>query len=235
MNRILTMLCALPVLAFAQASPEATQALHDIEAFTVMQSKTDPHYLAVEEVLLTEVDGIIEKAPARQWLPQIRSRYTALSEAFHAKERDAVRDEEARLARAPGASWNARYAQLEAQAKEGAISPRQHALHALEAARALAPEDAELISWRQAKVPLATAYELGTITRSEYEDRWAKTTTYFLDRQAANDRAVAQTRATLAAEEARLRMQAVQQSPAPRPWVRCRTTSAYGAIETRCF
>ena len=36
------------------------------------------------------------------------------------------------------------------------------------------------------------------------------------------------------AEEARIRMQMIRQA-APRPNLRCRTTTAYGVTETRCF
>lgn len=236
MRRTLAILAFLPAIALAQTDKAAAeQSLKQIEAFTNLQARTDPHYLAVEDALLTEVDEIVTKSPPREWLPKIRERYTALSEAEHAKERDRVRADELAAARAPGASWESRYAELEALAKAGKLGARQHALHALEAALALAPDAPDLIAWRQVKLPLATSYEMGAISRPEYEDRWAKTTAYFLDRQSANDRARAQIGAALAAEEVRLNIQAIQARTAPRPLVRCRSTQTYGVTETRCF
>jgi hypothetical protein len=187
MRRALGLLAFLPCLALAQTDKAAAeQSLKQIEAFTNMQAKNRPALSGRRgRLLIAEVDGIVKVAACANGCRRSGS-------ATPLYRRPSTRRSATRCtpmswpmrARAPGASWESRYAELEAQAKAGKLGARAHALHALEAAMALAPNDAELIAWRRAKVPLATAYEMGNlISRPEYEERWAKTTAYFLDRQ----------------------------------------------------
>lgn len=236
--KILLLLIAFALPAAAQdRKVEADRALRGIEAFTSMQARTDPHYRAVEDLLLLEVDDIIKAMPAADWLAAIRRRYVALSDAEHAKERDAIRQSEVDAARHlqyGDAGWKARTAQLDDLTKSGELGPRIYAIRTAEAAKLYFPDGHDFLAWRQAKIPIATDYEMGNITRSDYEERWNKTTAYFMDRQATNDREQARMRAMAATEELRIRAQALQQV-APRPMVRCTTTSAYGVSTTRCF
>jgi hypothetical protein len=74
MRRTLAILALLPAVAIAQTDKAAAeQSLKQIEAFTTMQARTDPHYLAVEDALLGEVDEIVTKSPPREWLPCLLS------------------------------------------------------------------------------------------------------------------------------------------------------------------
>jgi len=213
------------------------RALKGIEAFTNMQMKTDPHYGAVEDALLKELDAILAANPSREWLTIIRRRYTALSDAAHANEQDAIRADEIRAAAALGtgdAGWSARSAQLEGQLKAGTLGPRLHAIRMWQAAKVYHPGNHMFDMWRAAKVPIATDYELGNITRSEYETRWQNVTSAFLDRQAADDRLRATINAQAAAEEYRAGMQSLQrQTPPPRP-LRCTSSTSFGVTTTRC-
>lgn len=174
--------------------------------------------------------------PAREWLTVIRRRYVALSEAEHAKETAMIRASEARAAGALAAGdqgWQARSAQLEHQLTVGTLGPRLHAIHMREAAQFYHPGNGLFLQWRSAKVPIATDYEMGTITRSEYEDRWQKITASFMDRQAADDRARHAIQAQAAAEEYRAALQHSQR-PVLQPQLRCRTTTSFGVTTTRC-
>lgn len=236
MRALLFLLVALSTQAFAQ-TPETDLALREIDVFSRAQQRTDPHYRAVEDVLLKEIDAIIKSSAPADWMPSIRRRYFALSEAAHAKESDAIRAAELAAAVRLGsgaAGWNARTAQLEDALKAGALGPRQHALHALEAARIYYPGDDFFISWRAAKVPIATEYELGLITRSVYEERWQKVTASFMDRQAANDRHRQVLEAQAAAEELRIQALPPQQPfPTQRP-IRCTSSTSLGVTTTSC-
>ncbi len=223
-------------LAFAQGQ-DSQRALREIEQFTALQMRTDPHYGTVETVLLKELDPVLASKPATEWATWLRRRYVSLSEAEHAKERDAIRASETDAAQNLGSGehgWKARLGQLDDEVKAAKLGPRLHALHALEAARIYFPGDEFFIAWRAAKVPIATSYELGTISRSEYEERWSKTTAAFMDRQAADDRARRQLEAQAAAEELRMQVQTLQPPAVHRP-MRCTTSTVGGVATTRCF
>jgi hypothetical protein len=169
---------ACPALA---ATPEQEAALREIERFTAQQERSDPHYRTVEDEMLKGVDAMVKSTPPREWLPTIRRTYFALSERAHIEERARIRADEVAatggvIAPAPGAidAYVNRLNALEQQLAGGKLGPREHALHALEAARAVYPQDAHLIALREAKVSLATEYELGNITRPQYDERWAR-------------------------------------------------------------
>jgi hypothetical protein len=222
----------------AQASKADTdRALREIDAFTTMQARTDPHYSAVEDILLAEVDGILKTTPPREWAASIRRRYVSLSEGVHAKERAAVQASEVEIARTLGtgdAGWSARLTQLDEGVKTGTLGPRLHALRALEAAKLYHQGNNLFIAWRAAKVPVATEYELGAISRSEYDERWQSITSRFMDRQASEDRQRALIEAQVATEELRMQQEQARRAATPRPMVRCTTTTSFGVTETRC-
>lgn len=197
----------------AQTRSDAEDALKGIEVFTRRQSATDPLYTKVENRLLTELDDILKNNPPSAWLSILRTRYAAISESEHAKERDALRESERRATTGRGtgqAAWDSRLAELEADAREGRIAPREFALRAVEAARIFFPGDDFFLSWRLAKVPIATQYEMGAITRDEYESRWQRITADFMDRQAARDRTDAKNATARARTEALLELQQEQ-------------------------
>jgi hypothetical protein len=243
-------LVLVPISLGAQDNkPDAERALRDIDTFTSMQARTDPHYAAVEEIMLTEVDAILRARPPREWAQAIRGRYVALSEAAHASEAEKIRQDE--LQSASGfagpeaereAAWRARTSELENLLKGGRLGPREHALRAVEIAKLYLPEDRGLLAWRRAKVPIATAYEMGAISRAEYEERWQRTTAYFLDRQAANDRQRTMVEVQIAAEELRIQQRQLERRAGPsfgdrirqQQGIRCTSTTAFGTTTTTC-
>jgi len=142
------------------ATEEQEAALREIEAFSSMQAKSDPHYRAVESVLLEEINAIVKSSAPREWITIIRRRYVALSEAAHAREEDKLRQEELQLGRgfvgAPAereAAWKARAQELEDLLKAGKLGPREHALRAVAVARLYLPEDQELRSYSRGVEP----------------------------------------------------------------------------------
>jgi hypothetical protein len=197
MKSLIYALLLVPLIAVAQATDaerkRATdRALHGIATFSNAQEKKDPHYRTVEKGLLKELDDILASNPPDDWVRVIRVRYVALSEAAHASERDAITADERRVFGLLGPGdhgWAVRSAQLEDRLKSGELGPREHALRMAEAAKLYHATNDLVIAWRAAKVPIATDYEMGLITRSQYEERWNRTTAMFLDRQAADDRA----------------------------------------------
>lgn len=171
---------ALALLLFsmpAAATPEQDAALKEIESFTALQTRTDPLYPRVETELLKEMEEIL-KRPAPEWASTIKRRYFSLSEKAHGAERAEVRQQEAAalgaLAGSNDTKWLARMGTLEKVIQDGKLSPREHALHALEAAKLLFPDDGPLLGLRERKLSLATAYETGQITRAEYDERWSR-------------------------------------------------------------
>lgn len=239
MKSVLTFLALMVAWGAWAQDPKADgeRALKGIESFTAMQSRTDPHYSAVETALLKEVDALLAANPPGEWLPIIRRRYVALSESAHVREREAIEAEEMRIAGTLGtgdAGWAARSAQLEEQLKSGTLGPRLHALRMWQAAKVYHPGNNTFVMWRAAKVPIATDYELGNIARPEYEARWQNVTSSFLDRQAADDRLRATINAQAAAEEYRAGMQSLQRpAPQARP-LRCTSSTSLGVTTTRC-
>jgi len=239
MKTALTFVALLTAFCAWAQDPKADgeRAMKGIESFTTMQMRTDPHYGVVEGELLKELDALLNANPPREWLGLVRQRYVALSEAAHVKEQDAIRAEESRIATSLGygdAGWLARSSQLEEQLKTGKLGPRLHAMRMWQAAKVYHPSNDLLAQWRAAKVPIATDYELGNITRPQYEDRWQKVTATFLDRQAADDRQRAAINAQAAAEEYRAGMQSLQrQAPPTRP-LRCTSSTSFGVTTTRC-
>ena len=236
------LLLALAVVAFStpaasqDAKADADRALRGIDSFTSLQAKSDPHFAVVEDALLKEIDDLLKTTAPNQWLATIRQRYFALSEAEHQKERDTIRaGEAAALARLGGGDrgWAARSAELEAELKAGKLGPRLHAMRLREAALLYHPGNDLFAAWRAAKVPIATEFELGLISRSEYEDRWNKVTASFMQRQAADDRVREAIQAQAAAEEYRAAVQNAQPVRTPRP-IRCTTSTSFGVTTTRC-
>lgn len=178
--------------AFA-GTPEQDAALREIEAFTAAQQRTDPLYLTVETELLGRMNGLIKNQPPAQWAPTIKRWYFSESERAHAAERNQIRAAEAAaIGKSTSTTASDRYIdRLEALEKDlhvGKLSPREHALHALEAARYTFPDDAHLIALREAKVPLATDYELGRLTRVQYDERWAQARARYQQAGAARER-----------------------------------------------
>ena len=235
-------LALAPISAGAQDNKaDAERALREIEAFTTMQARTDPHYTAVEEIMLVEIDAILKATPPREWAQVIRRRYVALSEAAHAKERARIRDVEREAAGGVVAPSSAaadrlvdRMDALEKDLHAGKIGPRRHALHALEAARAIFPADTHLITLRETKVSLATDYELGNLTRGQYDDRWARARAIYQQSADAREREIL--------DEMRAEQAAIGRRAGPslgdrirqQQGIRCTTTTAFGVTETRC-
>lgn len=144
--------------------------------------------------MLPQVDELIQRLPPADWAPTIKRMYFGLSEKASNNERAEIRAAELAAAGDPARSPVDRYIdRLEALEKDllaGKLSPREHALHALEAARAIYPQDGALIALREAKVPLATRYELGLLTRADYEAGWAQARARYEQAAAARDRAI---------------------------------------------
>lgn len=190
----------------AAATPEQEAALREIEAFSLAQQRTDPLYPVVEGELLKRIDGMISSQPAASWAPSIKQAYFGLSEKAHAEERAKIRGAERAaiggvVAPSPKAA-DAYIDRLEALEKDlvaGKLSPRVHALHALEAAQAIFPADAHLIALRETKVVLASQYELGSLSRPEYDERWARARSDYQQRADARQQAL---QAGLRAEQA---------------------------------
>lgn len=173
----LTMLgLVLFAVTVGAATPEQEAALKEIERFTAQQQRSDPHYAVVEDELLKEVDAMVKTQPPARWAPSVKRWYFTASERAHAKEQAAVRAEEAAaVAAGPSdrpAAWMARVNALDGAMQAGKLAPREHALRMLEAAKIIYPDDALLVSLRQTKLSLATDYELGNITRAQYDERW---------------------------------------------------------------
>jgi hypothetical protein len=83
--------------------------------------------------------------------------------------------------------------------------------------------------YRQARVPLATAYEMGRISREEYDERWARAGEAFAARQQANDQA----RARLAVEAARSETEILRAFQRP-PQTTCTSQMVLGRLKTVC-
>jgi len=167
----------IPVIAFAQATPDQQAALREITAFTNYQAKTDPHYPEIEAELMKRLDKLLQTKPATEWAPTLKRWYFGLSEKANADEHARIRAEEISATMgdsAPAQRYDDRMEALWKDLEAGKIGPREHALHALEAAMILFPQDTLLISLRETKVSLATDYELGNITRTQYDAAWAK-------------------------------------------------------------
>lgn len=178
--------------AFA-ATPEQEAALKQIDAFATAQSKTDPLYRRIETQLLERVDEIIAKQPPAAWADTIRRAYFGIAEKAHSDERAEIRQIEQLATVGTGSPTDRYIDRLEALERDlmaGKLSPREHALHALEAARAVYPSDAHLIALREAKVPLATDYELGRISRVEYDAGWERAKAAYQQRAGDRERAM---------------------------------------------
>lgn len=191
----------------AAGTPEQDRALREIEAFTTAQQKSDPLYPAVEAELMKGIDDMLKSRPATEWAPTIKRWYFTESERAHAQERAAAREQEsAAIAAGPRdqlGAWMARMAALDGAMDAGKLTPREHAVRMLEAARIVYPGDSLLIGLRETKLALATDYELGNITRAQFDERWARARTAFDQSATAREQAVL---ATMRAEEAAMPM-----------------------------
>lgn len=176
---------ALSACAALAASPEEDAALRAIDEFATQQARIDPHFKQAEIATIGQIDQIIKGRPVAEWAPGVRRAYLAASGKLHEEERERVRTSEIRampdgLAGASGQARNdalqQRLEALTSALEAGKMGWREQALHAMEAARLYFPDDAALIQWRRAKVPIATAYEMGQISRDELESRWGAAT-----------------------------------------------------------
>jgi len=194
MRSLALLLFTLPAIA---ATPGQEAALKEIDAFTTAQARSDPHYAKVEAELMDRVDEMVKTQPPAEWAPTVKRWYFSLSERAHAEERARIRDAEGTaaggiVAPSPAAAGKLidRMEALERDLLAGKLGPRQHALHVLEAARAIFPEDRHLITLREVKVGLATDYELGNITRGQYDERWARARAAYQQNADARERAI---------------------------------------------
>jgi len=229
--------------AAAAQDPKADgeRAMREIEAFTNQQARTDPHYRSVEDELLKRVDEMFNTQPVSTWAATIRRWYFAASERAHSQERDRIRQIEraaaAGIAAPSPAAPNKYIDRMEALEKDllaGKLSPREHALHALEAARAIFPADAHLIALREAKVALATDFELGNITRAQYDERWSRARNLYQQNAEARERAILQ---EMRAEQADLERRAgpsLGDRLRQQRGMRCTSTTAFGTTTTTC-
>lgn len=239
---ITTLLLFAPMIVLGQAAPMTEDlALRQIDAFTAMQASTDPHFTKAEAEVREKVGAIVDKAPPAEWLGWVRRQYFAASERLHREEREQVAAEEREaLVRLPPNTpgdvvwthFERRMAQISKVMETGRWGPRAQALHTLEAARLYMPEDQSFLLYRQARVPLATAYEMGRISRTEYDERWARAGQEFLARQQASDQA----RARFAIEAARGEAEILRayEAQLQRPTTTCTSRVTLGRLETTC-
>lgn len=223
------------------ATPEQEAALREMESFTAAQRRSDPHYAIVEAEILKRIDGMVQTQQASEWMPTIRRWYFSLSERAHTEERTKIRNVERVAAggiSAPSPAapdkYIARMEALEKDMLDGKLSPREHALHALEAARAIFPGDTHLIALREMKVAFATDYELGNISRTQYDERWARARATYQQNADARERAILQ--------ELRAEQEALDQRAGPsfgdrfrqQRGIRCSSTTTFGRTTTTC-
>ncbi len=243
--RVIAFLLTLMMVSITAAAqgptPEQEAALREIDAFATAQRKSDPHYLAIEDELLKRVDEMIKSQPPAQWAPTLKRWYFSLSERAHAEERVKIRDVEQIAASgisAPSPAAPDRYIdRMEALEKDllaGKLSPRLHALHALEAARAIFPADAHLIALRESKVALATDYELGNITRTQYDERWARARAAWQQNADAREHAVLQEMRAEQAETERRAGPSLGDRIRQQRGIRCTSTTTFGTTTTTC-
>lgn len=179
--------------------------------------------------------------PAADWAPTVKRWFFSLSERAHTEERANVRDAEliataGVVAPSPAAAdkYIDRLEALEKDLHAGKLGPRLHALHALEAARAIFPADAHLIALRETKVALATDYELGNITRTQYDERWARARATYQQNADARERGIL--------EEMRAEQAAIERRAGPslgdrirqQRGIHCTSTTAFGTTTTTC-
>ncbi len=227
--------------AVAAQDPKADgeRALREIEAFTNQQARADPHYPRVEAELLQRIDALLAASPPNDWMRAIRMNYFGISERLHREEREAISAVEHQAFERPPSdalTWDyfeRRLKAIGALLEAGTIGPRGQALHALEAAKLYFPEDAPFLAYRQARVPIATAFEMGRITREEFDARWARAGEEFTAVRRGEDRARAELDVRIATEELRMEQELLRRNT-PRPAVRCTTTTRFGVTETRC-
>jgi hypothetical protein len=225
----------------SRTNPEQEAAVRQIEAFSNGQAKSDPHYPAVEAELLGRIDEMVKTQPPAAWAATVRRWYFSLSERAHSEERARIRSVERAaaggiVAPSPAAPDKLvdRLQALEKDLLGGKLSPREHALHAFEAARAIFPSDTHLIALREIKVALATDYELGNITRGQYDERWARARAgYQQNADAREQRILDEMRAEQAATERRAGPSLGDRIRDQRG-IRCTSTTAFGKTTTTC-
>ena len=249
--RVIALLLALilPVVATAQGSKaDAERALREIEAFTTTQARTDPHYGQVEAELLLRIDVILAASPPVEWMRTIRMNYFGISERLHREEREAVSVIERQAFERPpsdAVTWDyfeRRLKTIGAMLEAGRIGPRGQALHALEAAKLYFPDDAPFLAYRQARVPIATAFEMGRITREEFDARWARAGEELTAVRRDQDRARAELEVRIATEELRMQQRQLEQRSGPslgdrlrqQRGIRCTSTTVFGTTTTTC-
>lgn len=242
MTAVLVALSIEPLNA-QSLSPSAEVALREIDRWTMMQARSDPHFLEAEKAALQKVGEIVESTPPERWLPVIRRTYLAASEAAHRKERDAISVVEnvafvrPRSTASSDEIWGlyeARLRELAQQLESGRIGPRQQALHAVEAARLYYPGDQSFLSYREARVSLATAYEMGLMSRHEFDERWRREGEAFAARERERDRFMADLQARYASDAARLEMESIRLFQ-PRLPVTCSSRIVPGVgLQTTC-
>lgn len=236
MNLLAALFLFLPAVAFAQApNPAEERALREIDAWSMQQARSDPLHSKIEAEVLTKVDAIVAGSAPAEWLPAIKRQYLAASERLHREERERIRAIEVR-ARPLGptnlapeilsAQLQARFGALTSMLEAGTLGPREHAIHAAEAAALYYPNDAALIRWREAKVPIAGAYELGRLTRDEYVERWQRATDAYNQTRSARSTELER----LAAEEAR----GFQDLSRPTTRTTCTSQIVLGRLQTVC-
>ena len=235
------LLLFLPSSPAPAATPEQETALREMESFTAVQQRSDPHYRVVEAEILKRIDGMVETQPPAEWMPTIRRWYFSLSERAHAEERAKIREVERAAASgisapAPAATdkYIDRLEALEKDLADGRLSPREHALHALEAARTIFPSDTHLIALRESKVALATDYELGNMTRGQYDERWVRARAAYQQSVGAREQAILhEMRAEQAALERRAGPSLGDRFREQRG-IRCTSTTALGKTTATC-
>lgn len=185
--------------------------------------------------MLDQIDGVVKGALPGEWLAAIRRLYFGASERLHREEREQIAAEElAAFVRPPSEdmTWSyfeRRLIETSKALESGRWGPRGQALHALEAAKLNFPNDQSFLAYRQARVPLATAYEMGRISREEYDERWARAGEAFAARQQVNDQA----RARLAVEAARGEAEILRAFQRPSPTT-CTSQMVLGRLKTVC-
>jgi hypothetical protein len=224
MIRILLIVLLLPAIAIAQ-SPAEERALREVDEFTTLQARSDPHFKRAEAELLPRIDALVAANPAGEWLPVIRRQYLAISERLHREERERIARDEQRAAAAAG-GLQQRFTQLTAELESGKIGPREHALRAVESAGIYFPNDQALIAWRRAKVPIATDYELGRITRTEYDERWARASASYEQAVGAREQGLRR-----ACED---ELRSIQDAARARQPTTCTSQMVLGRLQTTC-
>lgn len=244
MRLALTLCLAFLVIpgAIAQNSVAENKALRELETFTTLQARTDPHFDKAETELLPSITTIVRTNPPEEWLPIVRRLYFGISERLHRVERELVAAEErdawVRLPHnTPGdvvwKYYEQRLTEISKVMETGRWGPRAQALHALEAAKLYYPDDQPFLAYRQARVPLATAYEMGRISRTEYDERWAKAGAELMANRRAADQARADMELAVTIEGERARRayedRVIRSSPTT-----CTSQVTLGRLVTTC-